>query len=206
MATEFIVVRHGQTIWNTETRFQGHTDVPLNDCGREQARAVARRLAKVRIDAAYCSNLGRCVETARIILEGHSLTAVQRPDLQEASHGLWEGMTQKEVEDRYPEQVRLRLLDPEHYGASEGEAMGQTQERLWGAVLDIAGKHPDSVVLLVTHGGPVRALVSKVLDLDLTRCYRIGIANAAITRFRVDPRRHPTLLLMNDTCHLDGDE
>ncbi len=204
MTTEFIMVRHGQTIWNTEARFQGHTDVPLNDCGRGQAQAVGRRLAGVHFDAAYCSDLGRCVETARLILDGRSLQPTCRADLREASHGLWEGITQAEAEARYPEQVQLRLADPARYGATEGEALESVQDRLWAVVTELAQRHPNGRVLLVTHGGPVRALVSKVLGLDLRYSNRIGISNAAITRFRVGPDGSTVLVQMNDTCHLDG--
>ncbi|MCL5025585.1 MAG: histidine phosphatase family protein [Chloroflexi bacterium] len=202
MATDFILVRHGETVWNHDSRYQGHTDVPLGDRGRVQARAVGQRLAKTALDAAYCSDLQRCVETARIILDGRGLAAAPRADLREASHGLWEGLTRQEVAAKYADDLDRYTNDPAHFGGTAGESLGSVQERVWRAVLELADKHPDGRVLIVTHNGPIRTTVCKVLGLDLALSWRLGLINAAITRVRIALDGRSSLLVMNDSCHL----
>jgi broad specificity phosphatase PhoE len=204
MATDFILVRHGETVWNREGRYQGHTNIDLSERGRAQARAAGKKLKTVHLDAAYCSDLQRCRDTAALILEGRSLQAVPRPDLREAYHGLWEGMTFEDARRLYPEDYQLRETDPGRYGCTGGEALNSVQQRLWGAVQEIAAAHPDGTVLLVTHGGSVRALISKVLELDLLNSNRLAIPNAAVTIFRYSPNGDTRLIQMNDSCHLDG--
>jgi broad specificity phosphatase PhoE len=140
--TTLLLVRHGETDWNAEGRLQGHTDRPLNETGRRQARELADRLAEERIDVIYASDLSRAKETAEIVGERLGLTVVVDPALREKNWGNWEGLTGDE-------RVHVEL---------EGESTEAHRERIVAAVKRIAGRHPDQRVVIVTHGGSLRRI------------------------------------------------
>lgn len=147
MATRIILVRHGETDWNLERRWQGHADRPLNETGREQARELAHELAGREIAAIYSSDLMRAHETARILAGGLGLDVTAVPDLRERRFGSWEGLRDEDVEHRFP--------------GAHGPPDGETREEMTTRVLDslrrICATHPDDTVLVVSHGGPIRA-------------------------------------------------
>jgi len=131
-----LLARHGETDWNRERRWQGHSDTPLNDAGREQARALALELADERLDALYSSDLARSAETAEIV--GGALGLAVRLDrrLREVDVGEWSGLTRGEVEERYPEGVTRRLAGGT--GWEQGEAHEAMGERVRAALFEIA--------------------------------------------------------------------
>jgi len=146
--TTLLLVRHGETDWNAERRWQGHADVPLNARGREQARVLAERLATDgRVDAVYSSDLSRARDTAEIVARRFGITVVADPDLREIDVGSREGRT----------------------GETDGPWDGEPQEahaaRVLGAVRRIAERHPGERVLVVTHGGSLRR-VREHLELE----------------------------------------
>jgi 2,3-bisphosphoglycerate-dependent phosphoglycerate mutase len=145
--TEILLVRHGETDWNRDGRFQGWADPPLNERGREQARALARTLAGERIDAVYASDLRRARETAEILAEPHGAPVVVDADLREIDVGSWSGLTRAEIEERFP--------GADHH---DGESREAHQARVVAAVERLARDHPGERILLVSHGGSLRAL------------------------------------------------
>jgi broad specificity phosphatase PhoE len=151
LVTTLLLVRHGETDWNAEGRLQGHTDQPLNDYGRRQARALADRLAGNDIAAIYTSDLSRARETAEILAERLALPVVTDPDLRERNWGNWEGLTGTE---------RDRI---EHVG----EANEAHSERVLRGVLRIAAAHPDDRVVVVTHGGSLRRIQVAAVGMAL---------------------------------------
>ena len=173
--TTILLVRHGETDWNLARRIQGHSDRPLNETGREQARELADALASEPIDAVYSSDLARAHETARIVAERRGLEVTAIPDLRERDFGTWEGLTGDEIFERFP-------------GAKTGTwGDGETREELAVRVLAslqrIAHTHPQGRVLVVSHGGPLRVV--------LTRCGIDGIgtiANCHVVRLELDGR------------------
>jgi len=151
--TTIILARHGETDWNAEGRVQGHTDRPLNDAGLAQARALADELSGERIDAVYASDLSRALDTARAVAEPRGLPVVAVHDLRERSFGTWEGLLDEEIFDRFPEA---------HNGPwGDDETPEQLDERVIGALKDIAARHPEGQVLVVSHGGPLRAVLRR---------------------------------------------
>ena len=150
MATTILLVRHGETDWNLERRVQGQTDRPLNETGRRQARELASALADESIDAIFSSDLVRAHETARILAEPRGLDVTVLPDLREKDFGTWEGLTDREILDRFPEARGRPWGD-----AETSEDVGR---RVVGALLRIADSHPGASVLVVAHGGPLRAV------------------------------------------------
>lgn len=154
METTIVLVRHGETEWNRTRRVQGHTDIPLNDEGRRQARALAEELDGEKVDAVYASDLGRARETAEILAAARGADVISLPALRERHFGTWEGLTDTEVHARFPEAA----------GGSwgDGETTEELAERVVAAVGEIAAAHAGGLVLVVTHGGPLRAILRHV--------------------------------------------
>lgn len=146
--TELLLVRHAETDWNAESRWQGHADPPLNERGRAQARELAERLSRERIDAVYTSDLRRARETADEVGRRLGLEPVPVPDLREVDVGEWSGLTYAEITDRWPGAERWQV----------GETPEAMADRVVAAVRRIAADHPDGRVLVVSHGGPIRAV------------------------------------------------
>ena len=174
--TTILLVRHGETDWNLHRRVQGQSDTPLNETGREQARALAQELAGEALDAAYSSDLVRAHETARIVAAEQGLEVTAIRDLRERHFGTWEGLTDQEIFARFPQAAK---------GGSWGDA--ETKEEMAQRVLDalqrIAAAHPGGHVLVVSHGGPLRSV--------LTHCGVDGagrIDNCHVVRIEVDGR------------------
>src|SRR4029079_16051617 len=109
--TTILLARHGETDWNVERRVQGHSDTPLNDRGRGQGRALAEELAGEPIDAVYSSDLLRAHETARIVAEQRGLDVTRSRDLCEKNVGTWEGLTDVEINERFPQTLDLSWRD-----------------------------------------------------------------------------------------------
>ena len=176
MATTLVLVRHGETDWNRENRFQGHADVPLNEDGRAQVVELTKELADERFAGAYTSPLRRAAESAEI-LGSHLGLFVQPSDaLGEVDVGSWSGLTVREVEERFPEGFR-RWIDWKVEGWDDGEQYEDFRRRVVGGLLEIAARHPGETVLAVTHGGPIRTALAAAL----------GVPPAEATR----PERRP---------------
>jgi broad specificity phosphatase PhoE len=139
--TTLLLVRHGETDWNAERRFQGHADVPLNERGREQAQALAEQLTGEAIDAIYSSDLSRALVTAEIVGSRLGVPVIVDPDLREVDVGAVEGLTFEES----------RAFD-----GWQGEPKEDHAKRVLGAIHRVAALHPEGRVLVVTHGGSMR--------------------------------------------------
>jgi probable phosphoglycerate mutase len=146
-------MRHGETDWNLEGRWQGHADPELNETGRAQAEAVARSLAAKPFNALYSSDLSRARETAEIIGKELSLPIQLDARLREVDVGEWSGLTTPEIEQRYPNGLRRRSEGGT--GWERGESYSAMGDRVVEALRAIAEAHPDGRVLVVTHGGPM---------------------------------------------------
>lgn len=146
--TDLVLVRHGETEWNRLGRVQGRTDIPLNDTGREQARAAGDRLRGGRFDAVVASPLSRAADTARIIADELGLGGVELvDDLVERDYGGAEGMTGEQIDARHGGVLEAR------------ESREATVERVKPALLAIAERHPGQRVLVVSHGGVIGSLI-----------------------------------------------
>jgi 2,3-bisphosphoglycerate-dependent phosphoglycerate mutase len=171
--TTLLFVRHGETDWNAEGRLQGHTDRPLNAYGREQAKALAARLAADGVAAIYASDLARARETAEIVGERLGLPVVLDPDLREKNWGTWEGLTSEE-------RRRVEL---------EGESTAEHSARTLRAVERILERHTGQRIVVVTHGGSMRriqAALSGVAEPVVDNCSVWAVAYEDGTFTRVD--------------------
>jgi broad specificity phosphatase PhoE len=162
------LARHGETDWNRELRWQGHSDRPLNDHGRGQARELAESLVGTRLAAAYSSDLRRASETAEIVAARLNLHVNVDPRLREIDVGSWEGFTLAEIEAAAPRAV-ARWEEHGERGWEGGETHEEMVGRVRAAVLSIAGRHDGEEVLVVAHGGPIRALRALAAGLDYPR-------------------------------------
>jgi broad specificity phosphatase PhoE len=154
--TTIFLARHGESDWNVEKRFQGHRDRPLTERGREQAHALADLVGAEKINAVYTSPLSRARETAEIVAARVGLKVVALPELREVDTGSWSGLSRADVEARFPEGFAHWRSGGS--GWENGESYDEMAERVIGALRKIAEDHPDGRVLVVSHGGPIRAI------------------------------------------------
>src|SRR5216110_3179592 len=169
--TTLLLARHGETDWNRDRRWQGHADRPLTDRGRAQSAALAERLADIALDAFYASDLQRARETAAVVAAKQGLEVIELRDLREVDVGSWEGLTREEAEASFPDGYRRWLAGGT--GWDDGETYEQMSARVIAAVERIAAAHKGGRVLVVSHGGPIRAIHAAALGLAVDAYRRI---------------------------------
>ncbi len=150
--TRIYLVRHGQTDWNVERRWQGHADIPLNAVGLAQAEQVAHRLAGERLQAIYSSDLQRARQTAEALSRRTGLPVHLDARLREIHQGEWQGLLVTEIEARYGEAFQRRRMDPYNVTPPGGETVEQVRQRVVQAFEDILARHPTERVVVVSHG------------------------------------------------------
>jgi broad specificity phosphatase PhoE len=202
--TRLLIVRHGETLANREFRYIGSRDDPLSEIGQTQAAQLAEALAVLPVAAVYSSPLQRTYHTAIPIAERHSLDVQQLDALRECSFGIWEGMSRAEVLARSPE-------DAQHLQAWErdatiappgGESTASAQLRVCAGVEQLAQAHPDQTIVLVSHVGPIKALLCAALDMPLSSSPRFFLDPATISVVDWRDRDHAIVRLVNSHAHL----
>jgi len=180
--TTFLLVRHGETDWNLAGRWQGHSDTPLNERGREQARELAKQLDGV--DVVYSSDLERARETAEILAEELGAEVHLDRRLRERGFGAWEGLTSDEIERRFAEGHR-RWKAGEGFGAEDAEAFDAFAARVQAFLADALRLHPEETVLVIAHGGSIRVIHALATGLDYVRDHRSipAVANCVVARY-----------------------
>lgn len=204
--TRIYLVRHGATVLTAEDRFAGATNVQLSDEGRGQAMRLAQRLAQEKADAVYASPMDRTMETARILAEPHGLEVIPRDGLREISHGRWEQMTRKEVEEKYPAEAAEWDKDPFTFAPVDGESGLAVTARSLPVLLDIVrSHHPGGRVFVISHKATIRLLLSSLLGFDPRR-YRDYLDQSPCALNIVDFKEviHARLALFNDTSHYEA--
>jgi probable phosphoglycerate mutase len=167
--TRVFLVRHGATVLTAEDRFAGATNVQLSDEGRGQASRLAVRLRDTRIAAVYASPLDRTIETARILAAPHGLEVKPCDGLREISHGHWEQMTRKEVDQKFPQEAEEWEKDPYTFAPAGGESGLAVTARALPALMEILRAHPREKILVVSHKATIRLLLSSLLGFDPRR-------------------------------------
>ena len=202
MARLFLV-RHGITEFNSTRRFAGYSDVELSDLGHRQVERLRDRLANEKIDAIYCSDLKRTIVTAEVISGEREIDIVTCPELREANYGEIEGLTFAEIRRLHPgvaEHITNFNLQLKFPG---GESFEQFIERT-SRFLDRLGKYaPSDTILIISHSGPLRVLVCRLLGIDMGCWWQIRFDNASLSIMDTYPRG-AIISLLNDTSHLKG--
>ena len=180
--TEIILIRHGETEWNSQKRMQGHSNSDLSSVGQAQIQALGQWMKNVPFDLIYSSDSLRAKQTAEAITQfsGHELKIDLR--LREKNLGVFEGLTSEEARERHPEVFRLFKTAGSKYVIDEGESTQQLQDRALEIVNEIRIKHPEERVLLVTHGGFIRVVMKHSLGLSLETPTRFLIRNTGVFR------------------------
>ncbi|MDR1509635.1 MAG: histidine phosphatase family protein [Synergistaceae bacterium] len=203
------LIRHGETDWNRDFRYQGISDIELNETGREQARLAGIRLAGTVPANVYSSPLSRARRTAEIIMEHNrgDIGVELCGDLREVSFGKWEGLPASEVEKRYPDTLSAWRAAPFSATPEGGEPFAEVRERSKKAArLVISAGRPGSVTFVVAHGGVMRAFLASLMNIeDFSLMWRMRFDNCSISVLDIWGTR-PSMLLLNDTNHIRLEE
>ncbi|MBK8118554.1 MAG: histidine phosphatase family protein [Sulfuritalea sp.] len=205
MPTRIYLVRHGATDLTAEDRFAGSSDVALSDEGRRQVACLAERLKREKLDAIYASPLQRTMETARTLALAHGLEPIAEPGLREIDYGHWEGLRRSEVESAFQAEYAIWQEDPFVIAPLGGESGVNVLNRALPVMHGIVERHRHRTVLLVSHKGTNRLLISSLLGFDM-RAYRDRLeqspAALSILDFMSEVRAR--LRLFNDVSHYEG--
>lgn len=181
ITTELWLVRHGQTDWNLQGRYQGNTDVPLNATGQAQAIEMAKLVDGSRLRAIYSSDLQRAYVTAQAVAERWQMPIRCDARLREVHLGKWEGLVSGEIEALYPAGWAAREADPLFARPIGGESVYDVAQRVWPAVDEIAAANAPGPVLLVAHGLVLATLICAATHTPLNQTYTMIPDNAALT-------------------------
>ncbi len=200
----WLLVRHGETEWNSEGRMQGHTPTGLSETGLLQAQLLAERLKDTELDAIHCSDLPRARDTAEMIATGRGIQVHPTSDLRERSYGRWEGMTRQEIRDEYPEEYARWRQGTEQFSPPDGESLIDVLARQLGLTGMLRETYPgDQTIALVGHGGAFLTLAVSMLGVPMSLRSRFYLDNASISILRVSQDR-AVLERWNDISHWEG--
>ena len=200
--TKIIFVRHGQTLWNLEMKYQGHTDIALSELGIEQAKRVSKRLMSEEFSAVYSSDLVRAFETANIIAAPKKIKVNTDCDLREICFGDWEGLTYAEINEKWPNALNQFLSDTTKITIPNGESFETLKQRSDVAINKILEKHKKETVVVVAHGATIRAMICSALNLPLDYVWRIRQDNTAVNMVEYH-KNNNIVTLLNDIHHLN---
>jgi probable phosphoglycerate mutase len=201
--TDFVFIRHGETDWNRQQRFQGQIDVPLNAAGQRQAERLRRRLAAERADVLVCSDLLRTRQTAAPLAETWGLAPLPHPGLREQHFGVLEGLDVPTIKAQHP-QLWARWLEHEgDFALPGGESLRRFHARVTATVAELALQHAGRRIIAVTHGGVLDMLWRSAHGLPIEGLRRCEIPNTGINRLRWHAGRL-SVLQWADAAHLAG--
>lgn len=202
-----LLVRHGETAWNREGRYQGRTDIPLSDTGQAQVSALGQRLAPVPIKIAYASPLSRAKNTAEAILMGRTpMTPLWlEAGLLEISHGEWEGQLASDVEISHAEMFGVWRTSPGRLSPAgpKAESLGDVEARAWAVLEKVCGDlGPDDTALIAAHDAVNRVLLCRVLGLPLERVWSFRQAPASLNVLSGPSLAELQVVRLNDAEHV----
>jgi broad specificity phosphatase PhoE len=200
------IVRHGESTWNRANKIQGHSNPGLSRLGRQQARLLARRFKKIRIDKIYTSPLFRASQTAEIIGKTLKRKVVRDAQLKEVKLGSWEGRTPDEINRLYKNRYNKWLrLGPTKVRIQGAEGISVFRSRAVAAFDNIIEKNKKGDIMVVTHGGVISAFLAHLLEADFDKLIlRLHLPNTCVTTVSFRDRRRPSLIHIADTLHLSS--
>ena len=199
--TSFLLLRHGETVWNRAGRLQGWQDSPLSEAGCVQAEALAARLADEPVDLLVASDLGRTRETAAPIAARLGLDVVSDAGLRERCYGELEGLTWAEIEHAHPRAYARLVARDADYVVAGGESATQFRARVVAALERLAREHPGASVAVVTHGGVLGVVYRWAKDIPLEMPRTFSVPNGGVNRVGIE-RRSWSIDAWAETAHL----
>lgn len=204
--TRLYIIRHGETDWNREKRTQGcGNDLPLNQKGIEQAAKLGKRFKNIPIDAIYSSDLKRALQTAQELSRTTSAGITASKSLREMNFGCWEGLTSSEIRSRYNSVYEIWRDRPLDAVIPRAEKLIDIQKRALSTIHEIILRHGGKNIVIVTHGITAKVLIVSMLGIDISMYNRIRLDNTSVSQVEVYDN-YSALTLLNDTCHLNGEE
>ena len=205
MKTTVLLIRHGETEWNTMGKFQGCTDIALSEEGIKQAELLKNRL-KGDFDYIYSSPLSRAFETANVLASDTDKEVTVASEIREINFGEWEGLTAKEIAENYPEIFKAWRTDKtESYICGGDCSIHNAANRAQKCILDIVNQHKGKKIAIVAHGGIIKAGLIGIFEWDMTMYHKMALGNTCINTLTFDDDLKPALLALNDTNHLSCD-
>ncbi|ALP90667.1 MULTISPECIES: histidine phosphatase family protein [Clostridium] len=203
MKTTIMLIRHGETEWNILGKFQGSTDIPLSNEGIRQAFMLKERL-KSDFDYIFSSPLKRAYETAKILCDESGKQVSIAEEIREINFGEWEGLTVKGIAEKYPD-----IFNEWRNDKREGKFCGGDMStlnasiRAKNCIMEIANKHKGKKIVIVAHGGIIKAGLIGIFEWDMSMYHKIALGNTCVNTITFNDDMKPALLGLNDTNHLD---
>ena len=200
LPTRLLLIRHAQTEWNIERRFQGHGDSPITEEGQEQLQRLKSRLAGLEFDVVYSSDLRRTMETSKM-LSGKQ--RVEEPRLRERGVGILEGLNLEQIMAEHAEAFRAFRSGDKDRQIEGGESLQDALNRAWTFLEEMPEKHPGAELAAVSHAGLIRLICKQILGLALDAPNFFQIPNTSLTQLVFSPKdRSWSLEYLADTTHL----
>ena len=199
-----LLVRHGDTEFNSSRRFMGHSDIELSAGGRQQIERLRDYLTSATIDAAYASDLRRTMVTAEILTAGRGLQVVPCPELRELHYGVCEGLTFGEIGRDYPDVAAQCVNFTPELEFPEGETFAAFADRVIQFLKRLADRQTDQV-LVVSHNGPIKVLICHLLGIGMEHWWQIRADTASVSIMDMTPRG-AVLTRLNDLSYLKGSD
>jgi probable phosphoglycerate mutase len=205
MNTEILLVRHGETEWNATGKFQGSKDISLSQEGLMQAKFLKERLHS-KYDCIYTSPLIRAKQTAELICENTPMVPIIEIDLREINFGAWEGLTLHQISTQYVSEFNSWKTDEMNGYLVGGDlSLKNASIRAKNAILRIAKECIGKKVIIIAHGGIIKAGLIGILDWKMNKYHEISLGNTAVSKLIFDEALNATLVTLNDTSHLPAD-
>jgi len=198
-----LLVRHGETALNSSERYWGHTDVKLGALGIKQAERLRDLLAEEKINVIYSSNLERAWKTAEIIASRHKVDIITCAELKEVNFGELEGLTFKEIAQRYPEVVKSWVEGKTELKYPGGESLSEFAERANSFARRLKDVAPEQTALIVAHSGVLRLLMCHLMDIGQENWWRFKLDFASLSVMETNSRG-AILISLNNISHLGG--
>lgn len=205
MKTTVLLIRHGETEWNTLGKFQGCTDIALSKEGIKQAKLLKNRL-KGNFDYIYSSPLNRAFETANILASGTDKEVAIVSEIREINFGEWEGLTVHEIAENYPEVFKAWRSDKtESYICGGDSSIHNAANRATKCILDIVNQHKGKKIAIIAHGGIIKAGLIGIFEWDMTMYHKMALGNTCINTLTFYDDLKPVLVTLNDINHLNSE-
>ena len=202
MEKEILLIRHGETDFNKELRYQGHMDVDLNETGYMQAQKISERLSTQPIDVVYSSDLKRAKYAAEVIAAPHQLELNTSRGLREIDFGDWEGLTYDDLRRDYPDLIKKWYDNPVSVRPPGGEMLSEFKQRVVDCLQGVIKNCEEEKIAIIAHGGTIRVWLAHLLEIPLNKNWRIEIHNTGLSIIKLY-EDYPVIKLLNSTYHLD---